>query len=713
MANRQGQRLGNYRLIRLLGQGGFAEVYLGEHIFLGTQAAIKVLQVRLADEEMEGFLKEARTIAGLTHPHILRVLEFGVEENVPFLVLEYAQNGTLRTRHPKGSILPLTVIVSYVNQIASALQYIHDRKLIHRDIKPENLLLGMNNEVLLSDFGTATVFQTLYTQGTLELVGTVAYMAPEQIRGKPRPASDQYGLGVVVYEWLCGGCPFQGSFTEVYSQHMLASPPSLRNKNPTISLEVEQVVLTALSKEPEQRFASVTAFAYALEQASKADYLMDSSTSTILSQPPPQWSNGLASETVGLPMYNTPVSEPVMKPVRTTTPSSTPPYATQEQTFVPGNVPVVPEPGITPEPVLPPPKVEPSRGISRRAVVVGLVGLGCVAVAGGAAWVIVSKQNPFAFGVGPTPTPTPIPTPVPGTTFVTYRGHTRPVYTVAWAPNGQYISSGGDDHLVKIWSPTAGKDEYTYLRHSGSVNALAWSPDGMRVASASSDTTVQVWDATTGNRHINYTGHTDNLRTVAWSPDGTRIASGSDDKTVQVWDANTGKLLVTYSGHTGTVWSVSWSPDSSRIASGSVDKTVQVWDAASAGKSFTYTYHGHARAKAVKAVAWSPDGQSIASGGDKPDSTVQIWNAFTGAPHLTYSEHTAGIYAIAWSPDGNYIASSSWGEVRVWNTALPTGNTHTIYTGNMKAVHGVVWSPKERRIASGGDDSTVQIWQAY
>jgi len=112
-------------------------------------------------------------------------------------------------------------------------------------------------------------------------------------------------------------------------------------------------------------------------------------------------------------------------------------------------------------------------------------------------------------------------------------------------------------------------------------------------------------------------------------------------------------------------------------------------------------------------VAWSPDGQSIASGGDKPDSTVQIWNAFTGAPHLTYSEHTAGIYAIAWSPDGNYIASSSWGEVRVWNTALPTGNTHTIYTGNMKAVHGVVWSPKERRIASGGDDSTVQIWQAY
>ncbi len=181
MTNRQGQRLGNYRMIRLLGQGGFAEVYLGEHVFLGTQAAIKVLLVRLEDEEMEGFLKEARTIAGLTHPNILRVLEFGVEENVPFLVLEFAPNGTLRKRHPKGSILPLTVIVSYVSQIASALQYIHNRKLIHRDIKPENLLLGTNYEVLLSDFGTAMVFQTLHNQGTLEMAGTVAYMAPEQI----------------------------------------------------------------------------------------------------------------------------------------------------------------------------------------------------------------------------------------------------------------------------------------------------------------------------------------------------------------------------------------------------------------------------------------------------------------------------------------------------------------------------------------------------
>lgn len=713
MTNRQGQRLGNYRLIRLLGQGGFAEVYLGEHVFLSTKAAIKVLQVRLADEEMEGFLNEARTIAGLTHPNILRVLEFGVEDNVPFLVMEFAPNGTLRGRHPRGTILPLTVIVPYVKQIASALQYVHNRKLIHRDIKPENLLLGSNYEVLLGDFGTAMVFQTLHDQGTLEMAGTVTYMAPEQIRGKPRPASDQYGLGVIVYEWLCGSSPFQGTFVELYSQQMHATPPSLRSRNPTIPIEVEYVVMTALAKEPEHRFASVSAFANALEQASKPEQGVYSSTSAVVSQPSSVSSNKVSSEEEGLPTVSTSVSELMSRPV-----STTPQYSTQEQSAIAGTVPVAPQPVVTPEPV-PPPKDEPSRGITRRTVVVGLLGLGSVAVAGGAAWLIISKQNPFAFSSNPTPTPTP----VPGTIYVTYREHTKPVYALAWEPNGQHIASGGADDEVKVWyaaSPTSQK-VFSFYDHAESVNALAWSPDGTRIASASADKTVRVWDATTGNVHFIYSGHIDNVRTVAWSPDGMHIASGSDDKTVQVWDANTGNRLITYAGHTGTVWSVTWSPDSTRIASGSADKTVRVWDAATGGKTFSYIYRGHSRANAVYSVAWSPgSGHYIASGGSSPDNTVQIWDAFTGSLLLTYSGHTNDVYAVAWSPDGQLIASSSWAQVRVWKPAPPAGKTLNTFSGNSSAVKVVAWSHDGQRIASGGGDitqpgggdTTVKVWQA-
>jgi branched-chain amino acid transport system substrate-binding protein len=270
MADRVGQQLGNYRLIRWLGQGGFAEVYLGEHIHLGTQAAIKVMHTQLAHADVEQFRTEARTIARLVHPHIVRVLEFDVAGTTPFLVMDYAPNGTLRQRYPTGSMLPLSTVISYVKQITDALQYAHDEKFIHRDIKPENMLLGRRGEILLSDFGIALVAQSSRYQHIQDIAGTVAYMAPEQIQAHPRPASDQYSLGIVVYEWLSGNRPFHGSFTELAVKHSVVPPPSLCERLPALLPAVEQVVMIALAKDPGQRFASVQAFATALEQASKS-----------------------------------------------------------------------------------------------------------------------------------------------------------------------------------------------------------------------------------------------------------------------------------------------------------------------------------------------------------------------------------------------------------------------------------------------------------
>ncbi len=270
MAEPIGQQLGNYKLTQLVGHGGFAEVYLGEHVYLRTFAAVKVLQTRLSGpEDIESFLTEARTIARLSHPHIIRVLNFGIDKETPFLVMDYASNGTLRQRHSRGSQLPLATILPYVKQVADALQYAHDEKLIHRDIKPENMLIDRRNDILLSDFGIALVAQSSHYQSTQDVIGTVAYMSPEQIQGKPRPASDQYSLGIVIYEWLTGDRPFKGSFTELCTQHMFATPPPLHEKVSTISPAVEQVVMIALAKEPKQRFGSVQAFANALEQASK------------------------------------------------------------------------------------------------------------------------------------------------------------------------------------------------------------------------------------------------------------------------------------------------------------------------------------------------------------------------------------------------------------------------------------------------------------
>ncbi len=267
MPDRVGQQLGNYRLVALLGQGGFAEVYLGQHVRLDLQAAIKVLHTYLTDQEAEHFQREAQTIAKLTHPAIVRVFDYDVQDGVPFLVMDYAPNGSLRRRYAGGSVPPLSDILSWVKQVADALQYAHDQKFIHRDVKPENMLLGRRQEVLLSDFGLAALVHSSASLSTQQAIGTLPYMAPEQIAGHPRPASDQYALGVVVYEWLCGSRPFEGSVSEVMVQQLTVPPPPLHEKVGSIPLGIEQVVLRALAKEHKDRFASVQDFAQAFEQA--------------------------------------------------------------------------------------------------------------------------------------------------------------------------------------------------------------------------------------------------------------------------------------------------------------------------------------------------------------------------------------------------------------------------------------------------------------
>ena len=312
---------------------------------------------------------------------------------------------------------------------------------------------------------------------------------------------------------------------------------------------------------------------------------------------------------------------------------------------------------------------------------------------------------------------------------MTYRGHTKAVWTAAWSPNGQLIASGGDDGTVQIWDPTTGKLIFTYNGYAGKgqsieVVTLAWSPDGKRIVSSATVSSpgpflpdLRVWDATTGNTLLSYNGHLPHtagnsnvVGQVAWSPDGKYIASaGAYDKTAQVWDASTGKTILTYRGHSYDVWKIQWSPDSKHIASASGDPgtpstggDIQVWDI---NGNRTVTYTGHSAE--VTDIAWSPDGTDIVSAGR--DGTVQVWNATTGRNILTY----AGDEPVAWSPDGKRIVS---GAVLLDHTVqlrdATTGNNTYIYHGYSAQINVLAWSPNSTRIALAGLDGTVQVWQA-
>jgi serine/threonine protein kinase len=306
MSDRVGEQLGNYRLTRLLGRGGFADVYLGEHVYLDSPAAIKVLHTALTREDMEKFRTEARTLARLVHPQIVRLLDFGIEGDIPYLVMDYAPYGSLRQRYPRGIIPPLSTIITFITQVAEALQYAHDEKLIHRDIKPENMLLGRRNEALLSDFGIAVLSRSTHSQRIEDITGTVAYMAPEQLQGRPGRASDQYSLGIVVYEWLSGDVPFHGTFNEIASQHMLTPTPSLRQRVPTLSPAVEKVVLRALEKDPHNRLGSVREFAQALTAAAEpASHGIYSPTVQVM----PSRSSQTPADNVSTPHDYTPIPQ--------------------------------------------------------------------------------------------------------------------------------------------------------------------------------------------------------------------------------------------------------------------------------------------------------------------------------------------------------------------------------------------------------------------
>ena len=521
MPDLTGQQFGNYRLVRLLGTGGFASVYLGQHVRIASQqAAIKILH--LFGVDVQAFQQEAETTASLDHPHIVRLLDFDLHQgSMPFLIMSYAAQGSLRNRHPKGTPLPLSTVIQYTKEIASALQYAHDNNIIHRDIKPENILIGRRNELLLSDFGISVLSKTGRTslEHGYNIGGTAEYMAPEMFRGKPEKASDQYALGVVVYEWLSGTPPFtEGNPIQLGFQHTYEEVPPLRKKLPSLAPHLEAVVMRALAKDTKDRFPSVQAFANTLEEASLAP-------PTVLQQAIREVHEFVYA---AVPPQVAPPT--VLQPVK-----PTPPTGTRLLTY---------------------------QGHTDKVYAVAWSPDGTRLASG-------SRDKTIQIWDASN-----------GRLFRTCTGHSFDVLGVAWSPNGKRMASGSQDNTVQMWDANSGRLVLTtYTGHLGGVTCVAWSPDGKRIASSSYDKTVQMWDANSGRLLYKYTGHSDDVIGVAWSPDGARLASTSRDKTVQVWNANNGRLLYKYTGHSDAVIGVAWSPDGTQLASASRDKTVQIWQA--------------------------------------------------------------------------------------------------------------------------------------
>ena len=288
MAILVGQQLGGYQLLQLLGHRFFGDVYLAKHLDQERHFALRILEIDVEGDYTERvFRHEASVLACLDHPHIVKLLDFGVAETHPFVVMPYLPGGTLRQRHPKGIQLSPATIFAYLRQVAAALQYGHDRNVVHRHLTPENILIGPNDHLLLSDFGTAIwgLGPHWYSGPKITTSGpypTFLYAAPEQLnvdmdryardQDANQSATDQYALGVMLYEWLSGAPPFAGTVVDVALKHLHNPPPPLHTAVPDPPPAAEEALLQALSKEPKLRFASVLEFADAFEAAYRSHH---------------------------------------------------------------------------------------------------------------------------------------------------------------------------------------------------------------------------------------------------------------------------------------------------------------------------------------------------------------------------------------------------------------------------------------------------------
>jgi serine/threonine protein kinase len=401
-----GKNLGKYKIIRKLGGGGMGNVFLAQDTILERQVALKLLAPSLVADTsfVERFRQEARALARLDHPSIVRVHDADWLDNQLYLVIEYVEGGSLADIIEEDGALPPDLVLRLLNQVATGLDYAHSLGMIHRDIKPHNILLQPDGRAQITDFGLVKDADTSLTADGQRL-GTPSYMAPEQIQGQEMgPAVDIYALGVVAYELLTGRPPFTGTLSAVFEGHLLRPPPPLRQFNPSVPVSVQNAVLTALSKKPEDRPGSATTFVELLERAYQSS---DDQDETVEEPDDPAYSptrseaRPIISPASDPSLASQPVGRPVVQPAV-----------------------AIPRPSAAPAPAIPQPgsgvSQSGSQTVSKGGGWMSRLGIGAAGLAGIAALGLLCVCGLF-FVLGPgaevfgfaTPTPIPTATPLP------------------------------------------------------------------------------------------------------------------------------------------------------------------------------------------------------------------------------------------------------------------------------------------------------------
>jgi serine/threonine protein kinase len=744
--------LGDFRLVREVGRGGMGVVYEAVQMSLGRRVALKVLPfaASLDARQLQRFKNEAHAAAQLHHTNIVPVYYVGCERGVHFYAMQFIEGRSLAalvrelqrwTRSEKEMSPPPTppgraidgddpttpylpapspdvpttepptkpaafstepatrspahfrAVANLGLQAATALEYAHQQGVIHRDVKPANLLLDGRGNLWVTDFGLARVQGDVSLTHTGDVLGTLRYSSPEQARGGAGAVdhrTDVYSLGVSLYELLALRPAFSSrDRQELLHQVAFEEPIPPRRLHRAVPVELETIVLKAMAKLPEERYATAGELADDLERFLKDEPIR--AKRPTLMQRTKKWARRhrpvVTSAVIStfvllfLAVVGLAANYRLIQNEKNQTDAALQEEAEQRRI------------------------AERERDTAQRHL------HRSYALLSQQAWergeierlrTLLGHQLPRAGREDLRGWEWYFLRSLLQRDLLTLGGHQDKVFAVAYSPDGKWLATAGADQAVRVWEAVSGKLLYVLKGHTDNVRGLTFHPKTERLASAGEDGKVKIWDLCKGQEISTLTpaGKPTWLRTAAYSPDGRRLASSNSTGTVFIWDSETNKEVATLRAGYFAILGLAYVPDGRSLVTADLDGRVKVWDVATGKAAVTCNGFSNARALAV-----SPDGTRFALGSD--EGPVEIREIATGKRLFQLASEGEAGQCLAYSPDGRFLAAAGPQTVRLYDaqTSLP-----------LRTYRGANWvaafSPDSKRLATGGEENTVKVWDA-